>query len=81
MTLTANIPVTAIASIFFCSAWIVVAKDISTGIIFLTLASIFYCGFSIVDHIHKMEYTKLTCSEKNKLLIFIFKKTQILKLK
>jgi hypothetical protein len=34
-----------------------------------------------VDHIHKMEYTKLTCSEKNKLLIFIFKKTQILKLK
>jgi hypothetical protein len=34
-----------------------------------------------VDHIHKMKYTKLTCSEKNKLLIFIFKKTQILKLK
>jgi hypothetical protein len=81
MSLTANIPVTAIASLFFCSAWIVVAKDISTGIIFLTLASIFYFGFRIVNHIHKMEYAKLTRFKKNTLVILIFKKTQIVKIK
>ena len=60
MPLTANIPVTAITMLLFCSAWITVANDISTGVIFLTLASIISFGFRILDHIHKMEYAKLT---------------------
>jgi len=61
MVLTANLQVTAITSIFVCSAGIVVTKDLTAGIIFLIIASIIYCGFRRIDHIYKMEYTKLMC--------------------
>ena len=59
MGLDANINVTALASMFTCSAGLVILKDIVVGILFLGVSSLVYIIFLQIEHHNKIEYAKI----------------------